>query len=507
MPGALRAVPGGRFEGRVLLSIVILGALAGWIAYCLSGRAPDDIYISYRYARNLAEGKGFAFNPGERVFGLSDPGVAVLLAAGHALTGISIPVLGSILTGAALLAIAAILLTEAARRGFFWEGLGGGTLLVTSSYLWFAQGSGPLVALALLVAAGCLVAHQPWLAGVLGGFAVWCRPDALLGCCVILLLMRKDRGRCLRFGAAAAGVVAAGVLAAWIYFGVPLPETLAVKQDFGALNPEQFLGWSGFWKRALGLFVWFEGDRTRVLLVLGLVGTAFLFRALGLVGRLLVTYAAVSVLFYGIVRVSFAAWYVTVPVVVVLVSSSFAAGAVARWLNRRFPGKPFVGAGVAMVLYLFAAVPAFAATLHTVREPAAKDWRRVAYRAVGEWLAAHSPPDADVAFDEVGILGFYSDRRILDLIGLVSPATRPYSAVNDQLGAFLQHPTTYVVFHTFGARGGTRPVVSRPWFAHAYKEVARFNYPELGGAAVLFERRPGARIPPSRPPRKKRAAS
>ena len=481
------------------------GALAGWIAYRLSGRAPDDIYISYRYARNLAEGKGFAFNPGERVFGLSDPGVAVLLAAGHASTGISIPVLGSILTGAALLAIAAILLIEAARRGFFWEGIGGGTLLVTSSYLWFAQGSGPLVALALLVAAGFLVARKPWLAGVLGGFAVWCRPDALLGCFVILLLMRRDRGRCLRFGAAAAGIVAAGVLAAWIYFGAPLPGTLAVKQSFGALNPAQFLGWSGFWKRALDLFAGFEGDRMRVLLALGFAGTVFLYRALGLVGRLLVVYAAVAVLFYGIVRVSFAVWYVTVPVAVLLASSSFAVGALARWMNRRLPGKPLMGTGAAAALYLIAAVPAFAATLHTVREPAAKDWRRVAYRAVGEWLAVHSPPDADVAFDEVGILGFYSDRRILDLIGLVSPVTRPYSAVNDQLGAFLQHPTTYVVFHTFGVRGGTRPVVSRPWFAHAYREAARFHYPELGGAAFLFERRPGARIPPPRPPRKKRS--
>lgn len=507
MPEALRAAPGGRLRGAVLLSIVTWAALAGWMAYRLSGRAPDDIYISYRYASNLAEGKGFAFNPGERVFGLSDPGVAVLLAAGHALTGISIPVLGSILTGAALLAIAAILLTEAARRGFFWEGLGGGTLLVTSSYLWFAQGSGPLVALALLAAAGFLVARKPWLAGVLGGFAVWCRPDALLGCCVILVLMRRDRGRCLRFGAAAAGIVAAGVLAAWIYFGAPLPETLAVKRNFGALNPAQFLGWSGFWKRALGLFAWFEGDRTRILLALGFAGTVLLARALGVVGRTLVVYAAASALFYGIVKVSFAVWYATVPVAVVLASSSFAAGTVARWVNRRLPGKPFVGAGIALALYLFAAVPAFAATLHTVREPAANDWRRVAYRAVGEWLAAHSPPDADAAFDEVGILGFYSERRILDLIGLVSPATRPYSAVNDQLGAFLQQPTTYVVFHTFGARGGTRPVVARPWFPRAYKQVASFQYPELGGAAFLFERRPGARIPPPRPPRRKRADS
>ena len=481
---------------------MIWSALLGLIAYRLSGRAPDDIYISYRYALNLVEGKGFTFNPGERVFGLSDPGVALMLAAGRAVTGISIPALGSFLTAAALLVIAAILLIEAARRGFFWEGMGGGTLLVTSSFLWFAQGAGPLPALALLVSAGFLVERKPWLAGVLGGAAVWCRPDALLGCCVLMIFLRRDRARCLRFGLAAAGVVAVGVLAALSYFGDPLPATLAVKQSFGALNPAQFLGWSGFWKRALDLFAWFEGDRTRALLILGLAGTVVLYRALGLVGKTLVVYAAVSCLFYGAMRVSFAVWYVAVPVAVLLISGCFAIGAIGRRLGRR----PWMGAAAAAVLFLLVAGPAFAVTLQRAREPAGMDWRRVAYRAVGEWLAAQAPETADVAFDEVGILGFYSDRRILDLIGLVSPATRPYSAVNDQLGAFLQDPTTHVVFHTFGVRGGTRPLVSRPWFRHAYREVARFQYPELGGAAFIFERRPEAKLPPARPPRKKRVS-
>ena len=41
----------------------------------------DDAYITFRYARSLAEGKGPYWNPGERVEGYSNP-VQMLLAAG-----------------------------------------------------------------------------------------------------------------------------------------------------------------------------------------------------------------------------------------------------------------------------------------------------------------------------------------------------------------------------------------------------------------------------------------
>ena len=40
----------------------------------------DDAWITYRYAYNLAAGDGFVYNPGERVFGTSAPGYALLLA-------------------------------------------------------------------------------------------------------------------------------------------------------------------------------------------------------------------------------------------------------------------------------------------------------------------------------------------------------------------------------------------------------------------------------------------
>jgi len=51
----------------------------------------DDAYITFRYALNLANGQGLAFNPGEHVEGFSNPLWTLLLAFLHLLTGTAIP--------------------------------------------------------------------------------------------------------------------------------------------------------------------------------------------------------------------------------------------------------------------------------------------------------------------------------------------------------------------------------------------------------------------------------
>ena len=51
---------------------LIIGAAAAPFAY-------DDAWITYRYAYNLASGDGLVYNVGERMFGTTAPGYAVLL--------------------------------------------------------------------------------------------------------------------------------------------------------------------------------------------------------------------------------------------------------------------------------------------------------------------------------------------------------------------------------------------------------------------------------------------
>src|SRR5437870_12103606 len=45
----------------------------------------DDPYIHFQFARNLAHGAGFSFNPGEPTPGATSPLWCILLAAGHVL--------------------------------------------------------------------------------------------------------------------------------------------------------------------------------------------------------------------------------------------------------------------------------------------------------------------------------------------------------------------------------------------------------------------------------------
>ncbi len=40
---------------------------------------------------------------------------------------------------------------------------------------------------------------------------------------------------------------------------------------------------------------------------------------------------------------------------------------------------------------------------------------------MGTWLERNSPSDAVVAAPDIGAIGYYSDRRVLDLGGLVTP--------------------------------------------------------------------------------------
>ena len=60
----------------LLLALASALALASSWGYCLQ----DDAFISFRYGRNLVDGHGLVFNPGEAVEGYTNPSWTVLSA-------------------------------------------------------------------------------------------------------------------------------------------------------------------------------------------------------------------------------------------------------------------------------------------------------------------------------------------------------------------------------------------------------------------------------------------
>jgi hypothetical protein len=73
----------------ILLAGSVLHIFAGYSHNDLSGHAwgSDDAYVSYRYAKNLIQGHGLVFNPGERVEGYSNFLYTLLMALGLIITG------------------------------------------------------------------------------------------------------------------------------------------------------------------------------------------------------------------------------------------------------------------------------------------------------------------------------------------------------------------------------------------------------------------------------------
>jgi len=63
-----------------------LGGGSGQTTTSIHSWGNDDSYIGYRYARNLVEGKGLVFNPGERVEAYSDFLHVLMVAPGFWVT-------------------------------------------------------------------------------------------------------------------------------------------------------------------------------------------------------------------------------------------------------------------------------------------------------------------------------------------------------------------------------------------------------------------------------------
>ncbi|MDP9122543.1 MAG: hypothetical protein M3O15_14435, partial [Acidobacteriota bacterium] len=307
-----------------------------------------------------------------------------------------------------------------------------------------------------------------------------------------------------------------------------------------------------FWRSALELFSGVTGAGGlgglgklggTLLLALGVLGHLQLYRCACRECRLLVLHSLAMALFYTAARVPFFVWYTLPTAVAVLYGAPFLTGALVRRLLGEAPegrpqpsqpsppsppspapvppvssppsvppalsppSQPSVPRGGWRAAGLLAAgagglvlLSALAGSYRYWHDGGWGDWRLFAYRKAGEWIRAHTRERSWIAFDEVGILGYYSDRPIEDLIGLVTPRSRPFSAVGDPLGAFLARPPDLLLFQTYDRRGGTGPIVIRPWFAGAYERVA--TIPDPGGQAEtrIYQRRIGAFIPPPRPP-------
>lgn len=375
------------------------------VMFALLQNGCDDAYITFRYARNLADGAGLVFNLGERVWGLSSVPWALLVSGGLMLHADPLAVT-RVLSMAADLGTLWIMHRALSERS---PGAAAGFGLVFAGLPFFgalaASGmeSSAMIFLTVLAADGAR-RRAPWTWAALAGLGL-IRPEGLLVAAVVALYGSRRQAL---LGLAA---YACGYAATALWFGALLPQSMLAKASvYGAHGPWNGRGW---WEWTLPTFVgrWWQFSDTRELMPMvafyapaAWYGAAVLWRERSALAA--VAFGSLAILVaYSAVGAAFFFWYLALPVFGVATLAAVGAGGVFR---GRWPA-------VALALFV---VGQWTISVNLYRGRAYQETR---FALIGQTMRQEIAPDQTLMLEPLGMIGWHCRARMVDEVGLVSP--------------------------------------------------------------------------------------
>ena len=446
-----RPLPGRFFA---ILALFVL-AVMGLYLISSSRASPlgfplDDAWIHQTYARNLGLRGEWAFIPGHPSAGSTSPLWSALLALGYLLR-INPFVWTFLLGGLSLLGLA--LAGEAWFRASLsrpWPAFPlAGLFLAGEWHLVWASVSGMetlLFGLFILLVLWQISrasnakneSNALWGAiGLLIGISVWVRPDGLtlLGPAVMVLLLVKPSWKARLHSLVWLGAGAAIFFTPYLFFnwkvsGSILPNTFYAKQaEYAA-------------QRSLPLVQRFFNEATLPLIGAGLfllpgfvafVWKSFRERQWAAMGAIL-WFLGYALLYALRLPVTYQYGRYFMPAMPVF----FVTGLLGTWdLVSHLRGNRMAWL-LARVAMLSGGIVWAAFTLQgAARYTTDVTFIQTNMVAPAQWVAAHTEPDALVAAHDIGAIGYFGQRQILDLAGLVSPEVIPFIRDENQLSGWL----------------------------------------------------------------------
>jgi hypothetical protein len=496
----------------------LLAAVALLLGIALHPLAVDDAFITYRYARNLATGNGFTYNSGRPVLSTTAPLYGLLLAAGVRAwpTLADLPALANALSAAAIWAGGALLFLLGCREKNPWVGTVAALLYVLHPLLWLSLGLETAVFLAL--ALGAIVAYRSgrlnWTAALLA-LATIARGDGLILAAVLaadyvlhITTQTLQAGQGFRrpmratLGAAAVYLAVMLPLLAWLtwQFRSPLPATL------GAKRAQAELGITGFYAhtsylQGLGFLLRARLAQSPLYLLFVpavLAGLAITWRQAAWV-RLVAAWGAAHLVGYTLLGVTPYTWYYAALVPGLVCLAALGVVESARWLSRKrgnwglgVGGLWAAGMAVAFLWSDLAMVRGLDGPLPPPDDPVSKvlpEAKTAIYEKAGRWLRDHTPASAVVGVTEVGIIGYYAERPMVDFLGLLEPEVATALARGDLYWALLRYQPDYLAL-TAVSPLYAYDLRADPWFQAAYTPVEAFDDPHFWGSPLtVYERR------------------
>jgi hypothetical protein len=515
-------------------------------------RTIDDSFITYRYARNILAGNGFVYNPGEKVLGTTTPLYTGLLAICAVFSGgVDAPfVFISMLINALADGLTCLLLIGLGRHlGSPLAGIGTGLVWAIAPFsVTFAIGGleTSLYVLLLVAMISAHLAQRRKTTTLLAVLALLTRPDALIliGPLALDRLIEAFSHSQSKTPNQKSKILAvlpeafvfllptlAWVILATLYFGSPLPHSIAAKSVAYRLDST-----AGFIRLLQHYSTPFLGHLTfgTNWIRLGFVMYPFLFivgaRRAWRSNRRIWPFLAYPWLYFIIFSVAnplIFRWYMTPPLpaymLAILLGVEQAILSLAGFISSKLasngkkpspPGSysPGIVAGAGLVFMVILAPTLLSLrdwTLHPDHGPdrpaPAMAWYQLelVYRRAADLLAPEiskrqqAGENPVLAAGDVGVLGFYTGANILDTVGLNSPVSTRYYPADPSIyvGNYAvppdlildQKPDYIVILEVYG-RGGLL-IDSRFWQAYSLREKIATDIYTSDGMLIL-EKKP-----------------
>ena len=410
----------------------------------------DDAFIHLTFARNLSEGHGFSFNPGVPTYGVTAPLWTILLAL---LSNIFVP--GPALAKA-LSIICGVLTVPAFRLVAGTIGLTNRSANVATLIWalnvwlvrWTASGMEATLALLLLILAFDAQIRFRSIAGLWLGLAMLCRPEAAVVAVVFIL----DRWK--------TGSISQALKLLAVIVLINLPWHIYALSTFGTLRPNTVLVKGGF---GLPVFSDFLLGIKRTLLIIGsghgLETLVILFGLILVIKRklilsdfeirtsaLLVIWAIFPATIYLTQGVFVTSRYLLIglPALTLLMFLILDGLEYRRRLHIWRYGR-YILMAVIIIQQVF--------LTYKITLPHVEAFRPtiVVLKQIAEKLRQETSSGSSVAVGDVGVIGFYSRRYVVDIEGLITREMVQYRAgisLDDLVlsGEYLRvHPVDYLI--------------------------------------------------------------
>jgi tetratricopeptide (TPR) repeat protein len=489
----------------VLVSVVFL-VLTLKESYSLDksfGFPLDDPWIHLQFAKNLNAYGTFSYYKDEMVTaGSTAPFYTFLLAAGFFITKNEFILsysLGIIFLIGSALIFYRIVKSNLNESKLF--GLAGAFLLLFEPRLQWASLSGMETTLAIFLLILTAYAYQnksSVLLGIAAGLLIWVRPEALIfiGCIILdlvynqFIVPKEVNKKEIRQGGNnkwfLSSMIIFGILI-FFYFGFNLilsgnlfPNTLAAKIKYYSGSKIDY--WNP-------LIKYLAGGHFLVLSLFVVIGS------LGVFKNIFSRRADPNFLFFTWIvglTVAFSIYlpklyqngrYI-IPVIPFIILISLRGMDMSFRLLKEYIIKrqnATIYRSIALSFLVVISVQFVLASIDGIKEYS-DTCRYINDRQVttAKWLNANLPKDAVIATHDIGAIGFYSERRIVDMVGLVSPDMIPSIGSFDALENFLNEKKV------------THLVVLRNWF-HLGNQKTIYEtderYPEV---MEVFDYRPSS---------------